>query len=86
MELANSAKGYEQIAIKKKIYYVNYKIMVDCLSKKFDEGSVPNLFERPPSRIYNDSEPKLVDPVIDPNETWSHFIKRVSNFDPPPLV
>jgi hypothetical protein len=32
------------------------------------------------------SEPKFIDPVIDPNETWSHFIRRVSQFDPPPLV
>lgn len=44
MEVRNTAKDYEQIAQRKKIYYVNYKVMLECLAKNFDEISVPNLF------------------------------------------
>jgi ankyrin repeat protein len=49
MRIGYSVEEYKTIAIKKKSYYVNYAIMLDCLNKKFDEQSIPNLYERPPS-------------------------------------
>ena len=36
--------------------------------------------------IFDCLEPELVDPVIDPRETWSQFLKRNIEFEDPPMV
>lgn len=60
--------------------YFDYKIIVDNLILKVSPELVPKFNEKP------DTEPKFIDPVIDPRESWKDFIKRTIEFEDPPLV
>jgi ankyrin repeat protein len=62
--------------------FCNYEEMVEHLDLKVPFEQCPKFNIKPPQP----EEAPLADPVIDPRETWTDFFKRVSNFDPPPLV
>jgi len=40
---------------------------------------VPSVFKKPEKK-------KLLDPVVDPRESWKSMIKRTIDFEDPPLV
>ena len=45
-----------------------------------------NLYQKPPSKSHKLTLDRVFqDPVIDPRETWKQMIKRIMNFEPPPL-
>lgn len=69
---------YVNYAKAKFIRYINYQIMIDHLKKNIQFELIPNIYQRP-------EKPKLLDPVIDPRETWKEFIKRHIEFEDPPM-
>ncbi len=70
---------YKQKAEGKHIPFYDYEKMVDYLNRKVPLEECPYFNVAPP-------EVGLKDPVIDPRETWGEFVKRVIEFEDPPLV
>lgn len=73
----------------KREMFVGYKVNIPDFLAKLDAEIDENqqIFERKPSsRLISSENPKLIDPVIDPRESWSDMFWRVSEFKPPPLV
>lgn len=59
--------------------YVDYEQFIKCLRDGIYIAKAPNLLEKPP-------KPVLRDPVYDRSETWGNMVKRIINFEPPPMV
>ena len=71
---------YKKEAKRRKRYtQIDYDKMLECLRNKIHPNEVPS-FVIP--KVYK----KLKDPVIDPNEPWGAWVKRIANFGEPPLV
>ncbi|CAK74091.1 unnamed protein product (macronuclear) [Paramecium tetraurelia] len=71
--------SYYQFAQDNDYRYVNYEIMITHLKLKTEYQLIPNIYEKPKKQ-------QLLDPVIDPRETWGDFIYRQIEFQNPPLV
>ncbi|KAL4493994.1 hypothetical protein ABPG72_022011 [Tetrahymena utriculariae] len=79
LETLQTPDVYQKGAEGKYLSYCNYEQFLDHLKAKIPFQSCPNFFQRPP-------KPELIDPVIDPRETWIQFIKRNIEFEEPPVV
>lgn len=70
--------SYERLA-KKYIYrYVNYQMFIEALIMDKEPEELGNYLKR--------EKVKLVDPVVDPRETWKQWIKRTIEWKDAPLV
>eukprot|EP00828_Plagiopyla_frontata_P008453 TRINITY_DN14208_c0_g1_i1.p1 TRINITY_DN14208_c0_g1~~TRINITY_DN14208_c0_g1_i1.p1 ORF type:complete len:159 (-),score=24.56 TRINITY_DN14208_c0_g1_i1:4-480(-) len=74
-------EAYSNYQQDKQLPYMNYEIIVSNLRLKIQPEFVPNYYIKPKL-----IKQELIDPVIDPNETWRQYIHRVINFEEPPLV
>ncbi|CAD8083153.1 unnamed protein product [Paramecium primaurelia] len=70
---------YYQFAKDRDYRYVNYEIMLSNLKQKVPYQQLPNIFKKPEKK-------KLIDPVVDPRESWKQLIVRQIDFKEPPLV
>ena len=62
------------------IRWYDYKVIIENLEGRINPEMVPRFDIKPVvEKIY-------YDPVIDPRETWKEYIKRVVEFEDPPLV
>jgi hypothetical protein len=59
---------YEMLGNKHNYRYVNYRVFLEHLKLKTEEENVPNFLVKP--------KPQFDDPVVDPRETWKHWILR----------
>lgn len=73
-----SAEEYRAIGEKFKYRYVNYDMFLTGLREGIPEENMED-YTKKHKKVYND-------PVIDPREGWVKWIKRVADFQPPPLV
>ncbi|CAD8170926.1 unnamed protein product [Paramecium octaurelia] len=71
--------SYYQFAKDNDYRFVNYEIMITHLRLRTPYEHIPNIYEKPKKQ-------QLLDPVIDPRETWGDFIYRQIEFKNPPLV
>lgn len=71
---------YKAMANEKHILFYDYEKFLDSLTGKVPLESCPEFNMPPPAG------PEYKDPVIDPRETWGHFVNRIINFEEPPLV
>ncbi|EAR88070.3 ankyrin repeat protein (macronuclear) [Tetrahymena thermophila SB210] len=79
LESLQTPEVYQKGAEGKYLSYCNYEQFLDHLKARIPFESCPNFYQRP-------TKPELVDPVIDPRETWVQFIKRNIEFEEPPVV
>ena len=89
MMVVKDAQHYRQLAQNRRIeYFVDYAKLLECLRKQLDDLSIPDLFDEANAGKYRGSVEafKMMDPVIDPNETWGQMINRLLKCDPAPLV
>jgi hypothetical protein len=78
---SKSAEEYSLIKKNMNVSYVDYPGFLMSLEKGIPPDVVPHFTLAPIIR-----EPKLIDPVRDPNETWNDWLHRVVDFEHPPLV
>lgn len=78
MELKNP-DFYTEKSQTMKVQKYDYNLMVEHLHEKCEPNLVPTFSLKSEAQT-------LVDPVIDPRETWTQFFKRVLEFEEPPLV
>ncbi|CAD8082972.1 unnamed protein product [Paramecium sonneborni] len=71
--------SYYQFAQENDYRYVNYEIMITHLRLRTQYELIPNIFEKPKKQ-------QLLDPVVDPRESWGNFIYRQIEFKNPPMV
>lgn len=70
---------YHKVKTEKIPYNYDYEKMIECLNLGLTQSECPSFVIEPQEKVYRD-------PVIDPRETWNAYIKRIANFDEPPLV
>lgn len=70
---------YKAMAKEKHVLYYDYDKFLDYLNRKVPLDECP-AFNIPPPEV------EFKDPVIDPRETWGQFVKRIIEFEEPPLV
>ena len=79
MEVKPTKFYYTEAKRRNRFIDYDYDKLFECLKLKIHPNEVPS-FEIP--KVYK----KWDDPVIDPNEPWGKWVKRVANFGDPPLV
>ena len=74
------AEFYQKEAKRRKRFNkIDYTKLLECLEQKIHPNEVPSFII---PKVYK----KWNDPVIDPNEPWGKWVKRVANFGDPPMV
>jgi ankyrin repeat protein len=76
-----TAEEFAEIKASMQTLYVDFPCMLMSLERNMPPDVVP-YFTIPPIK----QDLKLVDPVSDPNETWTNWVDRVLEFEKPPLV
>lgn len=73
------AQEYWKYIEEKELRYVNIEVLLAFLVNEQQVGRVSIFFDRPKEKV-------LIDPVVDPQESYASMIKRILNFEDPPLV
>ena len=76
-----SAQEFEEIRAQMQTLYVDFPCILMSLERSIPPDVVP-FFTIPPIK----REVEIVDPVRDPNESWTDWANRLLEFEKPPLV